>query len=137
MTLVKKKKEDKKKHKKKKKKDEEEEEEDFEEVMQEVVKTFTFPCNSWLAQDEGDGELIVELLPEDNEEFEGKSCNKMIYFLNLSFRLFLQCLVTDDCFLQMQEQLIRSHKMRKKNGGTGDAVLCQGTMNVIFTRLHM
>lgn len=72
MAMVKKeKKEDKKKNKKKKKKEEEEDEDD-EEVMQEVVKTLTFPCDRWLAEDEEDGELIVELIPEDSEELEGK-----------------------------------------------------------------
>ncbi|KAG9270638.1 lipoxygenase homology domain-containing protein 1-like [Astyanax mexicanus] len=70
MALVKKeKKEDKKKNKKKKKKDEDEDEEG-EEVMQEVVKTLTFPCDRWLADDEEDRELVVELLPEDNEDLE-------------------------------------------------------------------
>uniref|UniRef100_A0A4W4F748 PLAT domain-containing protein n=1 Tax=Electrophorus electricus TaxID=8005 RepID=A0A4W4F748_ELEEL len=64
MALVKKeKKEDKKKNKKKKKKEEDEDE--GEEVMQEVVKTLSFPCDRWLAEDEEDGELVVELLPED------------------------------------------------------------------------
>ncbi|XP_076859680.1 lipoxygenase homology domain-containing protein 1 [Brachyhypopomus gauderio] len=70
MALVKKeKKEDKKKNKKKKKKDEEEEDES-EEVMQEVVETLSFPCGRWLAEDEEDGELLVELLPEDSEDLE-------------------------------------------------------------------
>lgn len=64
-----KKKEDKKK-KKKKKKDEEDEEEGGEE-MQEVVLTYHFPCSRWLARGEEDGELVVELLPEDAEDLEG------------------------------------------------------------------
>lgn len=76
MAMVRKeKKEDKKKNKKKKKKEEEEDEES-EEVMQEVVKTITFPCDRWLAEDEEDRELIVELLPEDNEELEGKEMHQ-------------------------------------------------------------
>uniref|UniRef100_A0AAV2MQR6 PLAT domain-containing protein n=1 Tax=Knipowitschia caucasica TaxID=637954 RepID=A0AAV2MQR6_KNICA len=62
-----KKKEDKKK-KKKKKKDEEEEEEG--EELQEVVFTYHFPCSRWLASGEEDGELVVELLPEDAEDME-------------------------------------------------------------------
>ncbi|XP_047236335.1 lipoxygenase homology domain-containing protein 1 isoform X3 [Girardinichthys multiradiatus] len=62
-----KKKEDKKK-KKKKKKDEEDEEEDGGEEMQEVVLTYHFPCSRWLSSGEEDGELVVELLPEDAEE---------------------------------------------------------------------
>lgn len=64
-----KKKEDKKK-KKKKKKDEEEDEEEGEE-LQEVVHTYHFPCSRWLAGGEEDGELVVELLPEDAEDLEG------------------------------------------------------------------
>lgn len=73
MALVKKeKKEDKKKNKKKKKKDEDDDEEGAEEVMQEVVKTISFPCDRWLAEDEDDGELVLELLLEDSEELECK-----------------------------------------------------------------
>lgn len=64
-------KKDKKKDKKKKKKDEEEEVEIIEQ-LQEVVETCTFPCNRWLARDEEDGEIVVELLPEENEELESK-----------------------------------------------------------------
>ncbi|CAN9504554.1 unnamed protein product [Ophioblennius macclurei] len=62
-------KKDKKKDKKKKKKEEEEETE-FIEELQEVVETFAFPCNRWLAQDEEDGEIVVELLTSDNEDLE-------------------------------------------------------------------
>ncbi|KAM4578886.1 lipoxygenase homology domain-containing protein 1 [Fundulus diaphanus] len=62
-----KKKEDKKK-KKKKKKGEEDEDEDGGEEMQEVVRTYHFPCSRWLSSGEEDGELVVELLPEDAEE---------------------------------------------------------------------
>lgn len=65
-----KKKEDKKK-KKKKKKDEEDEDDEGEE-MQEVVLTYHFPCSRWLARGEEDDELVVELLPEDAEELEGR-----------------------------------------------------------------
>ncbi|XP_051267644.1 lipoxygenase homology domain-containing protein 1 [Dicentrarchus labrax] len=65
-------KKDKKKDKKKKKKEEEEEVE-FVEVLQEVVETFNFPCNRWLARDEEDGEIVVELLTEDNEDLEVNS----------------------------------------------------------------
>lgn len=64
-------KKDKKKDKKKKKKDEEEDVEVVEE-LREVVETFTFPCNRWLARDEEDGEMVVELLTEDNEDLEGE-----------------------------------------------------------------
>ncbi|KAM7392648.1 hypothetical protein PAMA_007662 [Pampus argenteus] len=65
-------KKDKKKDKKKKKKEEEEEVEIVEE-LQEVVETFAFPCNRWLARDEEDGEIVVELLTEDNEDLEVNS----------------------------------------------------------------
>ncbi|KAM9307093.1 lipoxygenase homology domain-containing protein 1 [Pholidichthys leucotaenia] len=62
-------KKDKKKDKKKKKKEEEEEVEIIEQ-LQEVVEMFAFSCNRWLARDEEDGEIVVELLTEDNEELE-------------------------------------------------------------------
>lgn len=65
-----KKKEDKKK-KKKKKKDEEDEDEEGGEEMREVALTYHFPCSRWLAEGEEDGELVVELLPEDGEDLEG------------------------------------------------------------------
>lgn len=61
-------KKDKKKDKKKKKKEEEVE---IVEELQEVVETFSFPCNRWLARDEEDGEIVVELLTEGNEDLEG------------------------------------------------------------------
>ncbi|XP_071750893.2 lipoxygenase homology domain-containing protein 1 [Centroberyx gerrardi] len=71
MSLVpkEKKKEDKKK-KKKKKKDEDDEDEEGGEEMQEVVLTYHFPCSRWLAGGEEDGELVVELLPEEAEDLE-------------------------------------------------------------------
>uniref|UniRef100_A0A3Q1FQV9 Lipoxygenase homology PLAT domains 1a n=1 Tax=Acanthochromis polyacanthus TaxID=80966 RepID=A0A3Q1FQV9_9TELE len=56
--------------KKDKKKDKKKEEVEIIEQLQEVVETFTFPCNRWLAKDEEDGEIVVELLTEDNEELE-------------------------------------------------------------------
>ncbi|KAE8291828.1 Lipoxygenase-like proteiny domain-containing protein 1 [Larimichthys crocea] len=62
-----KKKEDKKKKKKKKK---DEDDEDDGEEMKEVVVTYHFPCSRWLASGEEDGELVVELLPEDAEDLE-------------------------------------------------------------------
>lgn len=65
-------KKDKKKDKKKKKKEEEEEVEMVEE-LQEVVETFAFPCHRWLARDEEDGEIVVELLTEDDEDLEGET----------------------------------------------------------------
>ncbi|KAK7896482.1 hypothetical protein WMY93_021807 [Mugilogobius chulae] len=64
-------KKDKKKDKKKKKK--EEDEVVYIEQLQEVVETFSFVCNRWLARDEEDGEIVVELLSEDNEELEVNS----------------------------------------------------------------
>lgn len=73
MAMVpKEKKEDKKKKKNKKKKSEEDEDEEGGgEEMREVALTYVFPCDRWLASDEEDGEMVVELLPEDNEELEG------------------------------------------------------------------
>ncbi|KAK5900382.1 hypothetical protein CgunFtcFv8_025344 [Champsocephalus gunnari] len=65
-------KKDKKKDKKKKKKEEEEEVEIIEQ-LQEVVETFNFSCNRWLARDEEDGEIVVELLTEENEDLEVNS----------------------------------------------------------------
>lgn len=67
--VPKEKKEDKKKKKKKKKEDDEEE--GTEEEMREVVLTYVFPCDRWLASDEEDKEMVVELLAEDNDELEG------------------------------------------------------------------
>ena len=76
--VPKEKKEDKKK-KKKKKKGEEDEEEDEAQEMQEIVQTYSFVCDRWLARDEEDGEIVVELLTEDAEDLEGK---------HLIFRIF-------------------------------------------------
>ncbi|XP_030215683.1 lipoxygenase homology domain-containing protein 1 [Gadus morhua] len=70
MVSVPKKKEDKKEKKKKKKKKDEEEEEEMEERLQPVVQSCHFPCSRWLAAGEEDGELVVELLPEDADELE-------------------------------------------------------------------
>lgn len=39
--------------------------------MQEVVQTYVFPCSRWLSRGEEDGELVVELLPEDTDQLEG------------------------------------------------------------------
>ncbi|KAL7828480.1 hypothetical protein SRHO_G00321140 [Serrasalmus rhombeus] len=84
MAMVKKeKKEDKKKNKKKKKKEEDEDEEGGDEVMQEVVKTLSFPCDRWLAEDEEDGELVVELLPEDSEELEENTYEVSVFTGNM------------------------------------------------------
>ncbi|KAI3372735.1 hypothetical protein L3Q82_023197 [Scortum barcoo] len=73
MAMVpKEKKKDDKKKKKKKKKGEDDEDEEGGEEMQEVVLTYHFPCSRWLAGGEEDGELVVELLPEDAEELEDR-----------------------------------------------------------------
>ncbi|KAM6985878.1 lipoxygenase homology domain-containing protein 1 [Aplochiton taeniatus] len=66
-------KKDKKKDKKKKKKEAEEEEVEIIEELQEVVETALFPCSRWLARDEEDGEIVVELLPEDPGDLEENS----------------------------------------------------------------
>ncbi|XP_016111282.1 lipoxygenase homology domain-containing protein 1 [Sinocyclocheilus grahami] len=85
MAMVpKEKKEDKKKKKNKKKKSEEDEDEEGgEEEMREVVLTYSFPCDRWLASDEEDGEMVVELLPEDNEELEENTYEVHIFTGNM------------------------------------------------------
>ncbi|KAJ8405697.1 hypothetical protein AAFF_G00316770 [Aldrovandia affinis] len=72
------KKDDKKDKKKKKKKKDEDEEEAVAE-LQEVVETYSFPCQRWLARDEEDGELVVELLPEEAEELEVNTYKIYVY----------------------------------------------------------
>ncbi|XP_023678721.2 lipoxygenase homology domain-containing protein 1 isoform X1 [Paramormyrops kingsleyae] len=75
MAMVKKevKKEDKKDKKKKKKKKDEEEEEEGESELQQVVESYLFQCQRWLARDEEDGEIVVELLPESGSDIEENS----------------------------------------------------------------
>ncbi|KFQ09587.1 Lipoxygenase homology domain-containing protein 1, partial [Leptosomus discolor] len=58
-----------KKKKKKKKSDEEEEEET---KVEEVMDVYTFVAHRWLAKDEGDKELVVELVPDGESALEGK-----------------------------------------------------------------
>lgn len=58
-----------KKKKKKKKSDEEEEEET---TAEEVMEVYTFVAHRWLAKDEGDKELVVELVPDGESALEGK-----------------------------------------------------------------
>ncbi|XP_050769305.1 lipoxygenase homology domain-containing protein 1 [Gymnogyps californianus] len=58
---------DKKKKKKKKKSDEEEEEET---KVEEVMEVYTFVAHRWLAKDEGDKELVVELVPDGESALE-------------------------------------------------------------------
>uniref|UniRef100_A0A8C9SD10 Lipoxygenase homology PLAT domains 1 n=1 Tax=Scleropages formosus TaxID=113540 RepID=A0A8C9SD10_SCLFO len=72
------KKEDKKDRKKKKKKKDEEDEE-ASENPQDVVETYSFLCQRWLARDEEDGEVVVELLPEDNEELEENTYSVRVF----------------------------------------------------------
>ncbi|XP_073676001.1 lipoxygenase homology domain-containing protein 1-like [Garra rufa] len=84
MAMVpKEKKEDKKKKKNKKKKSEEDEDEDGGEEMREVPMTYLFPCDRWLASDEDDGEMVVELLPEDSEELEENTYELHIFTGNM------------------------------------------------------
>lgn len=75
-------KKDKKKDKKKKKKEEEVE---IIEELKELVVTYTFPCNRWLARDEGDGEIVVELLTEGEEELESKPSMNVMCVLIMTF----------------------------------------------------
>lgn len=57
------------KKKKKKKPDEEEEEET---KAEEGMDVYTFVAHRWLAKDEGDKELVVELVPDGESDLEGK-----------------------------------------------------------------
>ncbi|RMC16365.1 hypothetical protein DUI87_06692 [Hirundo rustica rustica] len=57
-----------KKKKKKKKSDEEEEEEETRE--EEGMDVYTFVAHRWLAKDEGDKELVVELVPDGESDLE-------------------------------------------------------------------
>ncbi|KAJ7993944.1 hypothetical protein DPEC_G00259930 [Dallia pectoralis] len=61
-----------------------EEEEETEEVMQEIVLTRSFPCSRWLARGEEDGELVVELLPEDAEDLEENVYEVCVFTGNMS-----------------------------------------------------
>nr|XP_055024965.1 lipoxygenase homology domain-containing protein 1 isoform X1 [Misgurnus anguillicaudatus] len=79
MAMVPKEKEEKKKKKKKKK----EEDEGGEEEMREVVLTYVFPCDRWLASDEEDTEMVVELLPEDNDELEENTYEVTVFTGNM------------------------------------------------------
>ncbi|XP_074992847.1 lipoxygenase homology domain-containing protein 1-like [Calonectris borealis] len=58
---------DKKKKKKKKSSDEEEEEET---KVEEIMDVYTFMAHRWLAKDEGDKELVVELVPDGESALE-------------------------------------------------------------------
>lgn len=55
--------------KEKKKSDKEEEEENKE---GEGMDVYTFVAHRWLAKDEGDKELVVELVPDGESDLEGK-----------------------------------------------------------------
>ncbi|XP_048065057.1 lipoxygenase homology domain-containing protein 1 isoform X2 [Megalobrama amblycephala] len=84
MAMVpKEKKEDKKKKKKKKKAEEDEDEEGGEEELREVVQSYLFPCDRWLASDEEDGEMVVELLLEDSEELEENTYEVSVFTGNM------------------------------------------------------
>ncbi|TRY95059.1 hypothetical protein DNTS_004690 [Danionella cerebrum] len=83
MAMVKpEKKEEEKKDKKKKKKKKEEEEEPPGE-LKEVVRTFSFPCSRWLARDEEDGEILVELPAEDFEDLEENTYEVHVFTGNM------------------------------------------------------
>ncbi|KAM6328427.1 LOW QUALITY PROTEIN: lipoxygenase homology domain-containing protein 1 [Alca torda] len=59
---------DKKKKKKKKKKSDEEEEDETKE--EEGMDVYTFVAHRWLAKDEGDKEIVVELVPDEESALE-------------------------------------------------------------------
>nr|XP_015194523.1 PREDICTED: lipoxygenase homology domain-containing protein 1 isoform X1 [Lepisosteus oculatus] len=75
-------KEDKKDKKKKKKKKGEEEEEE-EAIPEEVVETYTFTCQRWLARSEEDGQLVVELLPDDDGNLEENTYEVHVFTGNM------------------------------------------------------
>ncbi|KGL83888.1 Lipoxygenase homology domain-containing protein 1, partial [Tinamus guttatus] len=79
-------KEPEKKKKKKKKSDEEEEEEA---KAEEVTDVYTFVAHRWLARDEADKELVVELVPDEESSLEGKYQSERACVLLLLF-LFLK-----------------------------------------------
>lgn len=103
-----KKKEDKKK--KKKKKEEEDKSNDEGEELREVVMTHHFPCSRWLASGEEDGELVVELLPEDAEDLESikyiffaqynciKTCRQNVHHKHVCVSYLLYCTMFADKF---------------------------------------
>ncbi|KAM4708199.1 lipoxygenase homology domain-containing protein 1 [Discoglossus pictus] len=66
-------KKDKEKDKKKKDKKKKSSKEEEELRPQEVVESYLFECKRWLAKGEGDGELIVELLPQETTGLEENS----------------------------------------------------------------
>ena len=73
------KKEEKKEDKKDKKKKKKKKGEEVEEVVMEwrdVVQTFTFTCGRWLARDENDGEIVLELRADDYDELEGMTIER-------------------------------------------------------------
>lgn len=70
------------KKKKKKKKSHEEEEEETKE--EEVMDVYTFVAHRWLAKDEGDKELVVELVPDGESALEGKYQREYAYVCEYS-----------------------------------------------------
>ncbi|KAL2100047.1 hypothetical protein ACEWY4_004441 [Coilia grayii] len=71
-------KKDKKKKKKKKKEDDGPTEE-----WRDVVQTYSFTCERWLARDEEDGEIVVELRADDYEDLEANTYQVYVYTRNL------------------------------------------------------
>lgn len=57
---------------KKKKKRSSEEEEDNEPLVGDVTEIYEFSARRWLAEDEEDKEIVIELTPEKDCELEGK-----------------------------------------------------------------
>ncbi|XP_054253211.1 lipoxygenase homology domain-containing protein 1 [Indicator indicator] len=68
--------------KKKKKKSEEEEEEETK--MEEVMDVYTFVAHRWLARDEGDKELVVELVPDGESDLEENTYEVRVLTGNVS-----------------------------------------------------
>jgi hypothetical protein len=93
-------KKDKKKNKKKKK--EEDEEEEYVTELQEVTESVTFPCHRWLARDEEDGEIVVELLPEDPGDLEGRL--QVSSFISPMYGIHMVYIVQPNSYFQVPSQ---------------------------------
>lgn len=76
---------DKKKKKGKKKSEEEKEEEEAK--VEEETDVYTFVAHRWLAKDEGDKELVVELVPDGESTLEGKYQRESAYVCGCSSRM--------------------------------------------------
>ncbi|XP_064032385.1 lipoxygenase homology domain-containing protein 1 [Pogoniulus pusillus] len=74
----------KKKESDKKKKNKSEDEEEEEIKMEEVMDVYTFVAHRWLARDEGDKELVVELVPDEESDLEENTYEVRVLTGNVS-----------------------------------------------------